>query len=706
MPLPIRASGWKKSTADEEETPSRRRERRGERKRDSRTEWRDLRGNARDLEPSQHEGWVRPRHSKRTNKRKGLAASEEKHTFNPRQKAIKLGPTITVAELASLIGVKGANIIKKLMELEITATMNDVIDGSTAELVALEYNVQVEVDASSLEDILKTEDIPAKQLEPRPPIITIMGHVDHGKTTLLDKIRTSQVASGEAGGITQHIGAYQVDSEFGSMVFLDTPGHEAFTALRQRGANVTDIVVLLVAADDGVMPQTIEAIQHAQAAKAPIVVAVNKVDRPNSDLNKVKQQLLQHNLVIEELGGETMLVPISAKTGKGIKELLEHIHLQAELLNLKSTPQGKCSGVVIESRMDHAKGVVGSVLVQRGKLEVGNYFVAGACSGRVRAMYNDKHKKIKQAFPSTPVELTGYDHMPEAGDLFNALDSEREVRQLAELRSLRKRATTLLPGNRVSLENFMENPVAADEYRTLNLVLKADTQGSLEAILGALAKEGNNQLSVQVVRGGVGGITQTDISLASVSNAVVIGFHVRADNRAAQTARAEGVDVKFYNVIYELVDDIHLALEGMLRPVVREQIVGRCEVRQVFAKSKEGVIAGGQVEEGKLERNAQVRLYRDDVLQGEGSMASLRRYKEDVKSVQQGSECGFRISGYNDLKAGDVIEAFLQIEEKATLQRGGREAARKELLAKTSVETTAEVPTETLIKEEEEEARA
>ncbi len=680
----------KKITPDDEK-PARRREKRSDHKRPEITEspeWRDVRGNARDLDFLQHEGWVRPRRPRHTIKHKRIATSEEKHTFKPRQKAIKLSDTITVSKLASLIGIKGAQIIKKLLELEITATMNDFIDGSTAELVASEYGVQVEVDTSSMEDILKMEDIPTEQLEYRPPIITIMGHVDHGKTTLLDKIRTSQIASKEAGGITQHIGAYWVKSKFGPMVFLDTPGHEAFTSLRQRGARVTDIVALLVAADDGIMPQTIEAIQHAQAAEVPIVVVVNKIDRPNADIDKVKQQLLQHKLVVEELGGETMLVAISAKTGKGIEDLLESIHVQAELLELKSTSKGACSGVVIESNLDSTKGVVGSVLVQRGCLSIGDYFVAGSCSGRVRSMYNDQGKKISRAIPSTPVKLIGYNSMPEAGDMFQTLDSEQDASRLATWRTQRKRAASLRPSNRISLETFMETPVAENQARTLNIVLKADAQGSLESIIGTLEKEGNENVSVQIVRSGVGGITQADISLANVSNAVVIGFSVRADFRAASAARADEIDIKTYNIIYELTNDIHLALEGLLKPIVKEQIVGRCLVREVFAKSKDSIIAGGNVEDGKLERNAKLRLYRDDVLLGEASLLSLRRNKEDVSSIKQGVECGFRLKGLNDVKPGDMLEAYIQTEEKATLKRGGR------ILKTEEPEPVAETPEE------------
>ena len=685
----------KKEEVALEDEPSRRREKRGDRNQkgnQKQPEWRDIRGNARDLDLLQNEGWVRPRRTKQALKRKAAGTTEEKHVFKPRQKAIKLDDTITVSKLATLIGIKGAQIIKKLMELDITATMNDLIDGSTAELVASEYGVKVEIESSNLDELMAIEDIPTEQLETRPPIITIMGHVDHGKTTLLDQIRASNIVAGESGGITQHIGAYRVDSDFGPMVFLDTPGHEAFTSLRQRGANITDIVALLVAADDGIMPQTIEAIQHAQAAEAPIVVVVNKIDRPNADIEKIKQQLLQYKLVVEELGGDTMLVSISAKTGKGIKNLLESIYLQAELLDLKSTPKGPCSGVVIESYVERTQGVVGSVLVQRGQLNIGDYFVAGSCSGRVRAMYNDKGKRISSALPSTPVKLFGYNKMPEAGDAFQTMSSESNASQLAQFRNNRKRATSLLPSSHISLETFMEGPIAKDEVRTLKLVLKADTQGSLETIISSLEKEGNEQISVQLVRSGVGGITQTDVALATVSNAVIIGFHVRPDLRATTIARADGMEIKIYHVIYELINDIHLALEGMLKPVIKEQIVGRCLVREVFAKSKDSLIAGGSVEEGKLERNAKLRLYSNDVLQGEVVLVSLRRHKEDVTSVRHGTECGFRLKGYNEIKPGDVLEAYVQIEEKAILKRGGK--LLKKEPPKASIETPLETPLE------------
>ncbi|MDH5753420.1 MAG: translation initiation factor IF-2, partial [Deltaproteobacteria bacterium] len=451
--------------------------------------WRDMRKEKQTERVGGDEEWVRPRRNKSGDKRRKapkLASDEPKHTFNPRQKAIRIGGLITVADLASAIGVKVPEIIRKLMGLGIMAGINDAIEGATAELIAAEYDVQVQVDIIDLEDLAKEEKIRDAELSPRPPIITIMGHVDHGKTTLLDYIRSSRVASGEAGGITQHIGAYYVKSGAGDMVFLDTPGHEAFTSLRKRGANVTDIVILIVAADDGIMPQTREAIDHAKAAGVPILVAVNKIDRPNAQPDRIKTQLMEHGLVPEEFGGETVVVPLSAKTGKGVDELLEMIHLQAEMLELKSTNEGKARGHVIESSMDRQRGPVATVLVSRGTLEVGDHFVAGSVFGRVRAMYNDQHRKIKSAGPSTPVEILGYHELPESGDLFVVLDDEKTVRTVAQMRAQHKKEEENLQKRRVHLEDFLQQTSTVEEVRYLNIVLKADTQGSLEALQASL----------------------------------------------------------------------------------------------------------------------------------------------------------------------------------------------------------------------------
>ncbi|HUJ74294.1 MAG TPA: translation initiation factor IF-2, partial [bacterium] len=506
----------------------------------------------------------------------------------------------------------------------------------------------------------------------RPPIVTIMGHVDHGKTTLLDTIRKSHITAREAGGITQHIGAYYVHDPAGDIVFLDTPGHEAFTSLRARGANITDIVVLIVAADDGIMPQTVEAIDHARAAKVPIMVAINKIDRPGADPDKIKRQLMEHGLVPEEYGGDTVVVPISAKTGQGVPQLLELIHLQAEVLDVKSLPEGHARGFVIESKMDRQRGPVATVIVQRGALKVGDDFVAGTAFGRVRAMFDDLGQPLEEALPSRPVEILGYSDLPAAGDVFVVMQDERVARQVAQVRAHRAQEHAGAESRHTHLENFLAQAAGKEEGRTLKLVLKADTQGSLEAVRGTLEKEGNEQVRVEFVRAGVGGITETDVSLAASSDAVVIGFNVRSEAKAADLARSEGVDVKLYTVIYELVNDVHAALQGMLKPIVREEIIGHCEVRQVFSVSKEGMIAGGFVTDGRLERNSQVRLFRDNVLIHSGTVNTLRRFKDDVQQVASGYECGVKINNFGDMKPGDLIEAFIRVEETAKLDRAGR----------------------------------
>ena len=598
--------------------------------------------------------------------------AEAKHIFGPRRRAIRIGPAITVSELASAIGVKAPDIIKKLIALGVMATINAPIDGPTAELIASDFNVEIQVDMSSLEDLTKEEAVDPSQLQPRPPIVTIMGHVDHGKTTLLDTIRKSHLTDREAGGITQHIGAYYVHDEAGDIVFLDTPGHEAFTSLRARGANVTDLVVLIVAADDGVMPQTIEAIDHARAAKVPIMVAINKIDRPGADPEKIKRQLMEQQLVSEELGGDTIFVPISAKTGQGVPQLLEMIHLQSEVLELKAVKEGPARGYVIESRMDRQRGPVATVIVQRGTLRVGDPFVAGTTFGGVRAMFDDLGRPLKEAPPSRPAEILGLDALPQAGDRFVVMADERLARQVATLRAERKQEPAAGPSRHTQLENFLAQTASQDQVRTLNLVLKADTQGSLEAIRSSLEREGNQQVRIEFVRSGIGGITETDVSLAASTDAVVIGFNVRSEAKATELARGEGVDVKTYTIIYELIDDMHAALQGMLKPIVREEIIGHCEVRQVFNMSREGAVAGGYVTDGRLERNSQVRLYRNNVVVHTGQIQGLRRFKDDVSNVQQGYECGVRLLNFNDLKEGDLIEAFIKVEEAATLQRAGR----------------------------------
>jgi translation initiation factor IF-2 len=622
---------------------------------------------------------VRPRRGGRRRKAitvPRVVAEEPKHTFNPRQKAIRIGETLRVADLAGAIGVKAPELLRKLMALGQMATINDMVDSATAELLAADYDITLEVSTGgpTLDELIKEEEVPEDQLEPRPPIVTIMGHVDHGKTTLLDYIRKSHITAGEAGGITQHIGAYYVQSEAGDIVFLDTPGHEAFTSLRRRGANVTDLVVLIVAADDGVMPQTVEAIEHAKAANVPILVAVNKMDRPNADPDRIKRQLMEHGLVPEEYGGDTVMVPISAATGQGVPQLLELIHLQAELLELRSTRQGRARGHIIESQMDRRRGPVATVLVERGTLRVGDHFVAGSHYGRVRAMLNDRGEAVESVTPSMPVEVLGFNELSRAGDLFAVMEDEHRAKEVADLRAAEQRESETQPPRLVSLEDFLQQSAPGEAQGVLDIVLKADTQGSLEAIRSSLEKEGDARIRVQVIRGGIGGITETDVSLAATSNAVVIGFNVRPETKAADLARAEGVDLKTYTIIYELLDDVHASLQGLLKPTVREEVIGHLEVRDVFSTTKEGRIAGGYVTDGRVERNVPVRVYRDNVVIHTGMLNSLRRFKDDVASVQSGFECGFRIANFNDLRQGDQIEAFMRIEEAPTLERAGRSA--------------------------------
>ena len=597
---------------------------------------------------------------------------ENRHTFNPRQKAIRIGEAIRVSDFAGAIGVKATEIIRKLMGLGVMVTINDSIESTTAELIATEYNIELEVAPSHVELLIAEEAIEEGELEPRPPIVTIMGHVDHGKTTLLDYIRSSRITEGEAGGITQHIGAYFVKSKAGDVTFLDTPGHEAFTSLRQRGAKVTDIVVLIVAADDGVMPQTVEAIEHAKAAEVPIIVVINKIDRPNSNPDKIKQQLMEHGVVSEEFGGDAVVVPLSAKTGEGVDHLLEIIHLQAEILDLKTTHKGRPRGHIIEAQMDRRRGPIATLVLERGIMKVGDFFVVGETSGRVRAIYDDQGDPLEAATPSRPVEILGFDEVATAGDLLTVMKDEKDAREVAQSRAVQKQQQEMTEGRRVSLEAFLGLAEATNEEITLNIVIKADTQGSLEALRSSLGKEGDTRVKVNLIRAGVGGITETDVSLATTSNAVVIGFNVRAETKAADLARGEGVEIKTYTIIYELIDDIHAALLGMLKPIQREDVIGRLEVLDVFNNTKEGRIAGGRITDGRMETNCPVRVYRDDVLIHSGQLNSLRRFKDDVATVLSGQECGFRLANYNDLRTGDLIEAVHRYEEAPTLERSGR----------------------------------
>ena len=608
------------------------------------------------------------------------ALKRQREREKRQQKAEQSGPpvrevvipeTITVQELASRMAVRGADVVRALMRNGIMATINQTIDADTAELVVVEFGHQPKrvSEADVLEGLEGAPDTPDK-LRPRPPVVTVMGHVDHGKTSLLDALRETNVAAREAGGITQHIGAYQVDIGTGTPVtFIDTPGHEAFTSMRARGASVTDIVVLVVAADDGVKPQTVEAIRHAQAAGVPIIVAINKIDKPEADPERVKNELLNYDLVPEDFGGDVLCVPVSAIRKQGLTELIEAIQLQAELLELKANPDREAHGTVIEAKLDRGRGPVATVLVQNGTLHVGDIVVAGAHWGRVRALIDDRGRQVKSAGPSVPVEVLGLDGVPEAGDKLVAVESDRRAREIAEyrLRKLReqKRPAT---GARTSLEE-MFTQLKKGELEELPVVVKADVHGSLEAILAGLEKLGGEEVAVRVLHAGVGAITESDIALAHASKALVIGFNVRANAPAREAARRDGVEIRYYAIIYELLDDLKKMLEGLLAPETREQILGHAEVREVFSITKVGRVAGCMVTDGIVRRNARVRLLRDNVVVYEGAIASLRRFKEDVREVREGFECGIAIEGYNDIRKGDVIEAYEVQEVTRTLDR-------------------------------------
>ena len=590
---------------------------------------------------------------------------QPKHVFNPRKKSIRIGNQVGVAELAGLIGIKVPEILKKLMSLGIMATINQTITGETAELIAADFDITVEVETFELSDLLKEEELDVSQLESRAPIVTIMGHVDHGKTSLLDKIRETRIASGEAGGITQHIGAYHLKVGGNSITFLDTPGHEAFTSMRARGANITDIVVLVVAADDKVQPQTIEAIQHARAADVPIIVAVNKIDRPESDPMRIQQELLVHELIPEDLGGSNIFVKVSAKTGEGIDELLEMIHLQAEILELKSTPKGSARGTIIESRVRKGQGPVGTVLVQRGTIKIGDYFVMGSIHGRIRAMFNESGVPLVEAGPSIPVEISGLSNVPEIGEMFVVLDDEKNARLIAEEQEYKLRAETIREQQKTSLDNLF-NKIEEGEATELRLILKGDVQGSVEALKTSIEQIGDERISTRFLLCAVGNVTETDITLASASDAIIVGFNVQMDAKAREIRANEGVDVRLYDVIYNALDDIKAAMEGLLEPEIREEIVGHLEIRQVFSSGKNGMVVGGLVTDGKMYRNCMIRVLRNEKNIFEGSIISLKRFKDDVQEVLQNYECGMVLE-FSEIENGDIVEAYEQIEESAKL---------------------------------------
>jgi len=605
------------------------------------------------------------------NRSKGKKRSNQ-HGFTspagPVVRDVQIGETITVAELAAQMSVKGVEVVKFMFKLGSPVTINQVLDQDTAVLIAEELGHRVSRVSDNVleEQFAESLKIDDGQTFHRAPVVTVMGHVDHGKTSLLDYIRRAKVATGEAGGITQHIGAYHVKTEGGMITFLDTPGHAAFTAMRARGAQATDIVILVVAADDGVMPQTIEGIQHAKAAGVPLIIAVNKIDKPEADIDRIKNDLAAYDVIPEEWGGDTQFVHVSAKVGTGIDTLLESVLLQAEVLELSATPSASGRGVVIESRLDKGRGPVASVLVQNGTLRQGDMVLVGTNFGRVRAMMDENGQPIKEAGPSIPVEILGLDGTPEAGDEVTVVVDERKAREVALFRQGKFREVKLARAHAGKLENLFEN-MGQEEKKVLNIVIKADVRGTLEALRGSLSELGNDEVEVCVVAGGVGGITESDANLALASHAVIFGFNVRADAGARKIVEQESLDMRYYNIIYDIIEDVKKALSGMLGSDVRENILGIAEVREVFRSPKLGAIAGCMVTEGQVHRNRPIRVLRDDVVIFEGELESLRRFKDDVSEVRAGMECGIGVKSYNDVKPGDKIEVFEKVQVARTL---------------------------------------
>jgi translation initiation factor IF-2 len=573
--------------------------------------------------------------------------------------------TITVQELANRMAERGADVIKALMRMGVMATINQVIDADTAELVVSEFGHRLRrVSEADVEVGLRGEDDMPEALEPRAPVVTVMGHVDHGKTSLLDALRETDVAGGEAGGITQHIGAYRVRLKSGRQItFIDTPGHQAFTAMRARGANVTDIVVLVVAADDGIMEQTVEAIRHAKAAQVPIIVAINKIDKPEAKPDRVRQELLQHEIVVENLGGEVLDVEVSATKRTNLDRLEEAILLQAELLDLKANPNRPAEGVVLEAKLERGRGAVATVLIQRGTLHVGDIFVAGSEWGRVRALVDDRGGAQKEAGPSTPIEVLGLNGTPFAGDDFVVAENESRARDIADFRQRRRRTAQAAQGGRGTLEQ-MFSQIAAGVAKELPIVVKSDVQGSLEAIVGSLEKLSTGEVSVRVLHAAVGGVNESDVILAKASEAVIVGFNVRANPQARDLARRDGVEIRYYSIIYDVIDDIRKTLSGLLAPTLRERFLGNASIRDVFNITKVGKVAGCMVTEGTVRRGAKVRLLRDNVVIHEGALKTLKRFKDEVREVREGFECGMAFENYQDVQAGDVVECF-EVEEVA-----------------------------------------
>ena len=602
-------------------------------------------------------------------RRAGGARAQQQVTqpIKASKRKIRVDDTIRLTDLAHQMGIKAQDLIKKLFSLGVMATINQSLDFETALLLAAEFKYEVEKAGFSEDEfLLPKEADKAEDLKPRPPVVTIMGHVDHGKTSLLDAIRSTSVASGEAGGITQHIGAYHVTTSRGEVVFLDTPGHEAFTTMRARGAKVTDIVVLVVAADDGVMEQTREAVSHSKAAGVPIVVAVNKMDKEGADPDRVKRELSDLGLMPEDWGGETIYAHVSAKKRQGLDELLELILLQAEVLDLKANPDKPGRGHVVEAKLDKGRGPVGTVLIQEGQINQGDAFVCGLISGKVRAMFDDQGRQIKSAGPAIPAEIQGFEAIPEAGDEFVIVKDEKVARKIAEDRRIKHRDKELAKESKVTLESFLASK-AGEEAQNLNLLLKADVQGSLEAISEALRKLSTDEVKIAIIHGGAGAITESDILLASASNAIIIGFNIRPTAKIKEVAEQEKVDIRFYDIIYKLVDDIKAAMSGMLSPDIKEVYLGQADVQQVFSVPKIGNIAGCMVSDGKLKRNAGIRLLRNGVVVYTGKLSSLKRFKDDAKEVTKGYDCGAGLENFNDVKIGDIIEAFELVEEARTI---------------------------------------
>ena len=593
------------------------------------------------------------------------------------KRKIRIEEAIIVGELARQMGVKASEVIKKLLLLGLPVTVNQAIDFDTASLVASEFGYEVEKKGIEEETILATQEDRPEDLKPRPPVVTVMGHVDHGKTSLLDAIRHTNVTSAEAGGITQHIGAYHIHLDKGDIVFLDTPGHEAFTAMRARGAKVTDIVILVVAADDGVMQQTIEAINHAKAAQVPIIVAINKIDKPNANPERVKRELAEHGLIPEEWGGNTIMVEVSAKKKIGIEDLLEMVLLQAELMELKANPNKPARGRVIEAKLEKGRGPVATVLIQEGTLKVGDAFVCGVHYGKVRNIFNDRGQRIESAGPSMPVEVIGLSGVPQAGDDFVVVADEKQARLLAEHRLRKQREREISMSTKVTLEKLYEQ-IREGQLKELNLILKTDVQGSLEALTEAIKKLSHPEIKINIIHSATGAINETDIMLASASNAIVIGFNVRPDAKVEEVAQRERVDVRFYNVIYQLLDDIKAAMEGLLEPEYQEKVLGRAEVRQTFHISKVGTVAGCYVTNGVVQRGAKVRVLRDQVVVYDGKIISLKRFKEDVKEVKAGFECGILIENFNDVKVGDTLEVYTMEAVKPSIDGTSTQETKQE----------------------------